>query len=426
MRLGIDDTDSARLGMCTTYVASMIARRLAEADIELGFSDYPNLVRLNPQVPNKTRGNGALALSVFGKPGSEDDVFEIARKTVAELSAIEDENTHPGISLVQGGGASKALRAFYQRCLHRIVSKEEATDMAASEGMRIASLKEGLGLIGAVAALGADFSTDRTFELIAYRDPRETGRARKVDESLVLKVDREVEGTFYNYDHQNHRVCITPSSPCPVHFGIRGEDPTAVLKAYRMLGGGACPTAVVFLTNQHTDAHIEIPPDLSSIAVRSSVAATGTVCTGPRSIKGGHVILRIRDESGEIDCAAYEPTKQFRGAVRKLRCGDLVTAYGSVRPAGSSYGPTINLEKVRVLSCRRRVEMNPVCPSCGSRLESMGTNAGHRCRRVGCGFKDSEMGKVKVPVTREIGEGFYEPPPVAWRHLYKPLARGVG
>jgi tRNA(Ile2)-agmatinylcytidine synthase len=56
----------------------------------------------------------------------------------------------------------------------------------------------------------------------------------------------------------------------------------------------------------------------------------------------------------------------------------------------------------------------------------MGTNSGYRCRRAGCGFKDSEMGKVKVPVAREIGEGFYEPPPVAWRHLYKPLARGVG
>ena len=60
--VGIDDTDSLD-GGCTTWVASRV--------IEALLSDYdligaPRLVRLNPNVPWKTRGNGAVALT-FGR-----------------------------------------------------------------------------------------------------------------------------------------------------------------------------------------------------------------------------------------------------------------------------------------------------------------------------------------------------------------------
>ncbi len=55
----------------------------------------------------------------------------------------------------------------------------------------------------------------------------------------------------------------------------------------------------------------------------------------------------------------------------------------------------------------------------------MGSGAGYRCRRPGCGFRDSMMKKVDLPLVRSIDMGFHEPPQVAWRHLYKPLQRGV-
>jgi Predicted DNA-binding protein containing a Zn-ribbon domain len=60
--VGIDDTDS-RNGMCTTYLATLIVEELERRGIRL--IDYPRLVRLNPNIPWKTRGNGALALE-FG------------------------------------------------------------------------------------------------------------------------------------------------------------------------------------------------------------------------------------------------------------------------------------------------------------------------------------------------------------------------
>ena len=54
--LGIDDTDS-KLGMCTTYLAAVLAERLSG----FGLADYPRLIRLNPNIRYKTRGNAAFA-----------------------------------------------------------------------------------------------------------------------------------------------------------------------------------------------------------------------------------------------------------------------------------------------------------------------------------------------------------------------------
>ena len=62
--LGFDDTDS-RQGLCTTFLATEFVRELRDWDL-LG---YPRLVRLNPNVTWKTRGNGALYLR-FGKARS--------------------------------------------------------------------------------------------------------------------------------------------------------------------------------------------------------------------------------------------------------------------------------------------------------------------------------------------------------------------
>ena len=59
MHIGIDDTDSIRKG-CTTYIACLLMEELEKLNVK--FIDYPNLIRLNPNVPWKTRGNGALCL----------------------------------------------------------------------------------------------------------------------------------------------------------------------------------------------------------------------------------------------------------------------------------------------------------------------------------------------------------------------------
>lgn len=61
MHIGLDDTDSTRKG-CTTYVAALLVEKLQK--LGANFIDYPSLIRLNPNVPWKTRGNGALCLRI--------------------------------------------------------------------------------------------------------------------------------------------------------------------------------------------------------------------------------------------------------------------------------------------------------------------------------------------------------------------------
>ena len=61
LNIGFDDTDSPK-GMCTTYLAFKIVNYLKKEKVQ--FLDFPKLVRFNPNIPWKTRGNGAVGLKI--------------------------------------------------------------------------------------------------------------------------------------------------------------------------------------------------------------------------------------------------------------------------------------------------------------------------------------------------------------------------
>ncbi|MDL5503555.1 MAG: tRNA(Ile2) 2-agmatinylcytidine synthetase, partial [Candidatus Methanoperedens sp.] len=60
MIIGLDDTDS-RDGMCTTYLMAVLIGKLNAFG---HLNDYPLLIRLNPNIKYKTRGNAALAIDI--------------------------------------------------------------------------------------------------------------------------------------------------------------------------------------------------------------------------------------------------------------------------------------------------------------------------------------------------------------------------
>jgi len=60
LHVGFDDTDSIE-GSCTTYLAALLIEKIHN---DVVFLDYPRLIRNNPNVPWKTRGNGGIALSM--------------------------------------------------------------------------------------------------------------------------------------------------------------------------------------------------------------------------------------------------------------------------------------------------------------------------------------------------------------------------
>src|SRR6266567_1271700 len=76
--VGVDDTDSLR-GMCTTFLATEIVRT---ATVEIDLIGYPRLVRLNPNIPWKTRGNGAIALRFGHGVGEPQQVGEVEGRPI--------------------------------------------------------------------------------------------------------------------------------------------------------------------------------------------------------------------------------------------------------------------------------------------------------------------------------------------------------
>ena len=88
------DTDSPKKG-CTTYIAALLVEKLSQ--MGLTFVDYPHLIRLNPNVPWKTRGNGAVCIRVCGKEDVIGNVRDITIELVEKESDLGVDGTDPGI-----------------------------------------------------------------------------------------------------------------------------------------------------------------------------------------------------------------------------------------------------------------------------------------------------------------------------------------
>ena len=110
MLIGIDDTDSPQ-GMCTTYLGAVLARRLIHEHMQV---HEARLVRLNPNVTFKTRGNAAIALEVTG---DIDRAFAISCAVVEELADFSCENTNPGVVVVD----ERPDPAFYTQGSNRFL-----------------------------------------------------------------------------------------------------------------------------------------------------------------------------------------------------------------------------------------------------------------------------------------------------------------
>ena len=140
---------------------------------------------------------------------------------------------------------------------------------------------------------------------------------------------------------------------------------------------------------------------ISQIEPYSSVIVKGTVSKNPKIIPHRHVIFSVKDESAEVDCAAFEPTGDLRKIARELVVGDCVEVYGAVRKATASKPLTINLEKINVLNLvSQSFFENPFCPNCGKRLKAMGKNQGLRCEKCGSKHNDLEKKESTLPPNR--------------------------
>jgi len=427
--IGVDDTDSLQ-GMCTTFLATEIVRDLTRDHDLIG---YPRLVRLNPSIPWKTRGNGAVCIRVGqgrgrgscvgqidGRPvvsylrGDLLDSAESVLKRVVFVTkrwaSFGDPETNPGIVVLRERPSAR----LYRRAVQDVVPLAAVESWLPGRGAW-RGFKNRRGLIGAAAAT-AWRPRDKTFEIVAYRHPDFWGTTRQVDPESVLDMDAKFTSTFNNIDRPTNHVALAPHSPCPVLYGIRGEDPGELPSAMATLRDELPWRWMLFESNQGTDDHIRMND--WSLARYSSTSVEVQIVTPGRSLPGGHVIVGAMGKR-ILDLAFYEPSKDFRRIAAQLRPGDRVRVWGSQRDDGKS----LNVEKLRVdaLAPDRIRIGNPVCPSCGKRMKSMGRGHSFRCVRHHA--RAPSAAGTWIDVARELRPGWYEPPAFARRHLSKPVQR---
>lgn len=406
--VGFDDTDS-KLGMCTTYLAAVLAERLSNYKL----AGYPRLIRFNPNIQYKTRGNAGLCLVLEAGPEALDEVQKIALDALEEYSRLEDESTNPGLVLYCGEITSE-LKAYALRVVRDVVEIEEAEALAREHGMRVFKFKNGRGIVGALGAIALDLY-DHTYELLAYRLPENYETPRWLDKASVAAMDAATyPDTWDNVDLHNKVIVFSPHTPDPVLYGIRGNSPAVLLKARQLLVTEPVERSQLFITNQGTDMHLLSGFALAEARDDRSYVLQGRVTQAPVTREGGHVFFEIADGSAGLKCAAFEPTKNFRDVVRKLAPGDEVKVYGSVKDR------TVNLEKLEVVSLAPVTRAStPTCPQCGRHMESAGAGQGYRCRKC----KTKAPSQVTEEVRRDLEPGLYEVPPTARRHLAKQIIR---
>ncbi|WP_128476805.1 tRNA(Ile)(2)-agmatinylcytidine synthase [Halorussus pelagicus] len=430
--IGIDDTDSRELGMCTTYLAAEIADRVsAEAAVERSL-----LVRLNPAVEHKTRGNAALAVHTDADP---ETAFEIAREEVAAVAETDDPRTNPGLVVAPESPEEvpDSVAEFACEAVRDRLAVADAEELIETAGYRSAGWKVGRGKIGALAAVGAWAAfgggddarpatdegdsggvarADWTYECISYRDPERVGTPREVDaESVFDAATAAYPAAWDTVDRETGELVCVPHTPGPILHGIRGDDPETVREVAEAIESEPVSHRALFVTNQGTDAHLR-DGAIGEVEDGRAYRVEGTVADAPETRRGGHVFFELADpeSDAEIRCAAFEPTKRFRDRVRALRPGDRIAACGEVSDG------TLKLEKFAVRELNRTELATPDCPDCGRSMKSAGTGQGYRCRDC----KTSADGKVECEVERELAVGWYEVPPEARRHIAKPLIRG--
>ncbi|MCM2464963.1 tRNA(Ile)(2)-agmatinylcytidine synthase [Methanoculleus oceani] len=404
MWIGIDDTDSPA-GMCTTYIGAVLVRQLERAGIRVVEA---RLVRLNPNVIHKTRGNAAICIEA---EGDADAAFALASTCVEALAEFDAAGTNPGVVVSR----IRPPPDFYYAALREFCTVDEAVEVLEAAGARYRGYKNRRGLIGATAAVASDLP-DRTYELLVYRKRENRGTPRQVDRgSLFSAEETTYPHTWDTVDRENDVVVCVPHTPDPVLFGIRGESPAWVEEARAHVRSEEPACEQVYVTNQGTDAHL-VPGTVGMLREGRSYLVRGTVASSPATGPGGHVSFLLSDEGDEIRCMAYEPTKGFRDVVRKLVPGDVVAA------AGSYKGGSLNLEKIGVSHLADAIRIRPpVCPACAKRMTSAGTGKGYKCRVCGERSREPEIERIE----RQLKPGWYEVPPTARRHLARPLVRGV-
>ena len=414
LNVGFDDTDSPK-GMCTTFLAYKIVDLLQKQKTE--FLDFPRLIRFNPNIPWKTRGNGAVSFKI--KTENPSKIKNQIKNLVSKYSDVKN-GANPGLVFFESDIIPSNFVNFSNLALWQLINRNNAKRFAKKNNLEIFYQGNGQGLVGAIGAIGYAFD-DHTLELLSYRKKSKFGKERKISsDSVKTMQEKTFPYTYNSFDTKKGRILITPHGPDPVFYGVRGENidslvyATKILKSDEKLDG-----YMIFKSNQGTGDHLKNELSFENMKPYSSGRITGIISNSPKIVKGGHVFFKILSQNHEFWCAIYKPTGLSTIAL-DLIVGDKICVGGGVRKASKNFPRIINLEFLDVIELEKHIELsNPLCKKCNKKMKSKGQNQGFQCIR--CGKKSSKKTTIKVP--RKIKKQLYIPKISAHRHLTRPLQR---
>ncbi|MCS7105130.1 MAG: tRNA(Ile)(2)-agmatinylcytidine synthase [Thermofilaceae archaeon] len=411
VHVGFDDTDSP-FGLCTTYLATLILTELHRGGFH--FADFPYLIRLNPNIPFKTRGNGAVSIHLENV--NDIEALKDTIQHYLEKYALNHPKTDP--TAVIYTGPLEQLKVLYHRALSDLVSPSLVKKLLDKNGGIILGGNKGRGIVGAAASIGAYKLEKYTYELLLYRSPDIKKRNPSIEE-IILEIDKILRPLiFSNVDYRSGRILAVPHGPDPVAAGIRSLNPLVLTSiSNRLAKLLECKQAVIYKTNQATNCHLNVVKSIADLRPYDAAIVRGVVAGKVQKLKGGHVIFKITHNNSQATCAVFRETGILSRVAYCLREGDEVEVGGGVQPR--TKGLTINAEYIRVLSVKSATIIeNPTCPKCGKRMESAGRGKGYRCKR--CNYTDIHTTKIVKEVPRPLEPGLYLQSPSAYRHLSLP------
>ena len=396
--IGLDDTDYPE-GGCTTWHAN----QLEEILIDLGAKPIERrLVRLWPFAVRRTRGNASIALIVEINPDNHQEYIDAINSwftKLVEQIKIYDESKHarPGLIICEEGHYDESI---YWQCVRSEFSNFDKIVNHPSVIHYIISDLGTDGLIGAAAAVSWVPSHTSTFEGIAWRHSSMCGEIRNIPVNAISILENNHPDTFMNRDPTYNRGLISPRTPCPVLFGVRGWNIDATQNALNDLMNLDWKEKIVdysiHITNQCSDDHLVA--DIKA-----------TVLDMPMKNRGGHVTVNILSNTGLIPLISFKDGGVLNSSVADLLPGDRIHVLGLISPDGH-----LHIERLKRVFSVPSSLIRPKC-SCGGGLKSTGKSRTLRCKIC------KHMETSYWIATKRESFDWVEPPPSSRRHLSKPV-----
>lgn len=155
--IGIDDTDTKDKG-ATWTLAHNIGLELSKEGFE--YLDHI-IVQLYPHNPYKTQNCVSVALTFAVRPGTQKELIERIMEELEEKT-LSDKTS---IAIFNGIMIPEELREYSIRAKKKLVTVEEAKQVAKRVGIRLVEVTGAQGQIGALAAIGLSDDVDEAVKV---------------------------------------------------------------------------------------------------------------------------------------------------------------------------------------------------------------------------------------------------------------------